>query len=839
MTLASAPSRPPRKPKRSPIFEMDGLMPAVKALSRIRFHRSLGAIAFDVALIAACAFAASRHPHPAVMAVAGIIIASRQHALLILMHEGAHFRLHPRRFWNDLVSDLLLAFPLMISTDGYRRHHLAHHAYLNSDDDPDWTRKLADANWDLPKTKWTLLGVLLRDLCGGGVVDQIRSIGRLKGMGRKAAQGERRAGIAAASIRVAYYALAAAVVTRADAWIPVLLLWFLPAFTILPVILRVRSVAEHFGVPADADLNSSRNYGGPWWERFFFAPHNVGYHLDHHLFPSVPFYHLPALNRFLNRHPHYRRLAHQNDSLFKPTPFSVMSDVTLGSDAAENARKQTSALNRSRRAVRAAAQASSEPIEEPRASRCPYAALWNGGTRDGRARRVRFGSRKPPGPKGWPFLGSLPAYLADAPAFLTRLSKSYGDVVSFRIGRRWMVAVNDPTLIETMMNRDHAAFQKTGLTLRARPILGDGLITSEGERHRAQRRRAQPAFSGTALHLYAEQIPSLVADETRTWRAGDERDLADEMTRLSLRIAGRTLFGAEIGPSAPVVGTAVEALFDYFDRLLLPGSRLWERLPLPKVRRSRAALKTVHALVDALIDAQLKQEKRAPNLLGIYLTALENDPAGGLNRKEIRDQVMTFLMAGHETVATALGWTWHLLTMNPRAADRFYDEIDRVVGSAPPTAEALDRLAYTDAVVKESMRLYPPVWNLTREATVDIDVGAFRIPAGTIIGMSPFVVQRDPRYFAEPLEFRPERWDAARADARPRFSYFPFGGGPRRCIGAGFATMEMKLILATLAQSFRFQPMPAPPIGYKPFITLRPNPGIRVTVQRRTGREAI
>lgn len=328
------------------------LMDVVRRYSRLRVWRSARAIAFDWFIIAVCFAAAIRFPHPAVWIVAGIVITGRQHALLVLMHEGAHFRLHPRRAVNDWIGDWLLAFPFLVSTRGYRNNHIAHHSHLNTDADPDWVRKLAHADWDLPKTKWMLAGVLLRDFFGGGMLDQLRSIGHLRGEKRAARASE--PGSRSRTLgRTAYYAIVAAAVTAASLWIPVLVLWFLPAFILLPVVLRIRSIAEHFALPGETEFNSSRNYLGPWWERAFFTPHNVGYHLDHHLFPSIPFYNLPDFHRFLNRDRQYRRFAYHNDSLFRPTGFSVMNDVVLGDDEEENRRKAATALNHKRRAMKA------------------------------------------------------------------------------------------------------------------------------------------------------------------------------------------------------------------------------------------------------------------------------------------------------------------------------------------------------------------------------------------------------------------------------------------------------------------------------------------------------
>jgi fatty acid desaturase len=317
----------------------------VRRLSRVSAWRSALAMAGDWLLIAAALAVALWLPHPLVWLAAAVVIATRQHALAVLVHEAAHYRLLRDHAWNDCLADPLLAWPLLFTTDGYRRHHLAHHFHLNTADDPDWVRKHG-ADWEFPKTRLGLMRLLLRDLCGGGVPEMVRAMRHFRKAARQQATPRRIVVLA----RLGYYLLAAAAVTLAGLWVEVVLLWFLPLFTLFPTLMRIRSIAEHSALPGRHDLDMTRNVLAPWWERFLFVPHNVHYHLDHHLFPSVPFYRLPELHRLLQQVPDYARHAHQNDSLLGPSSGSVLHDLT--GKAASAARVDAPERSRSRRKPR-------------------------------------------------------------------------------------------------------------------------------------------------------------------------------------------------------------------------------------------------------------------------------------------------------------------------------------------------------------------------------------------------------------------------------------------------------------------------------------------------------
>lgn len=307
----------------SQFHSLHALDPQVRKLSRLQPWKGLAAIAFDWVLVSGLIALALQFPHPIVWVIIGFVVATRQHGLLIIMHDASHYRLLRHRGWNDRISNWFLAWPLLVTTEGYRQNHLAHHWHLNSDDDPDWMRKKGKPEWDFPKTKWQVVRILARDFFGGGIFDQLKAIRDLSGQKLTQAKTKPLPGH-----RLAYYGILAGMITALDLWIPVLLLWFLPAFLVLPVLLRLRSIAEHFGVEGEHELNMSRNIHCGFWERLFLAPHSVGYHLDHHLYPSVPFYNLPKLHAALRTIPDYELHAHQTGSLLGRKGSSVIAEVS-------------------------------------------------------------------------------------------------------------------------------------------------------------------------------------------------------------------------------------------------------------------------------------------------------------------------------------------------------------------------------------------------------------------------------------------------------------------------------------------------------------------------------
>ncbi|MCA1816048.1 MAG: cytochrome P450, partial [Acidobacteria bacterium] len=305
---------------------------------------------------------------------------------------------------------------------------------------------------------------------------------------------------------------------------------------------------------------------------------------------------------------------------------------------------------------------------------------------------------------------------------------------------------------------------------------------------------------------------------------------------LTLSIVGKTLFDADVESDAEELGSALTEIMELFNMLMLPYSEYLEKLPLPQTRRFERARSKLDAIIYRIIEERRRGERDAGDLLSMLLRARDEETDGaGMTDRQIRDEVMTLILAGHETTANALSWTWYLLAQHAEVAPKLHGELDEVLdqGRRLPTVEDLPRLRYTEMVVSESMRLYPPAWVVGRLAVKDFDARGYTIKAGSLVLLSQYVMHRDARYFPEPERFEPERWTAEARESRPAFSYFPFGGGARRCIGEGFAWMEGVLLVATIASRWRMTLDPAHAVEPYPRITLRPRTGVRVTLARR------
>ena len=440
----------------------------------------------------------------------------------------------------------------------------------------------------------------------------------------------------------------------------------------------------------------------------------------------------------------------------------------------------------------------------------------------------------PPGPRRLIPLSGLFAYRKGPLPFFQNLAQQYGDISYFRLGPQEAFFLNHPDYIKDVLVTNHQNFHK-GLALqRAKRLLGEGLLTSEGEFHRRQRRLALPAFHRARVASYAEVMTNYASQTRAGWRDGDTVDMSEEMMRLTLGIVGKTLFDADVVSEAQEVGEAMTVVMDLFNTITLPFFELLQKLPLPQLRRFDKARAKLDAIIYRLIEERRRRSEDRGDLLSMLLLAQDSEGDGGqMTDAQLRDEVMTIFLAGHETTANALTWTWYLLSQNPEAEARLHQEIDEVLGGRLPTFADVPQLKYTEMVLAESMRLYPPAWALGRLAMTECEIGGYVIPPKSLVLMSQFVMHRDPRYFPEPLRFDPDRWTAEARDSRPQFSYFPFGGGPRRCIGESFAWMEGVLLIAALAQHWQMRLVPNHPVALKPVITLRPKHGMRMTLTRR------
>ena len=438
----------------------------------------------------------------------------------------------------------------------------------------------------------------------------------------------------------------------------------------------------------------------------------------------------------------------------------------------------------------------------------------------------------PPGPKGHPLGGNVREYARDPLGFLSRCVREYGDVVELRFMGQPIYLLADPGLIEYVLVENNRNFTKTRILKRNRRLLGEGLLTSEGEFWRRQRRLAQPAFHRKRVAAYGEVMAAFAERSLGAWRDGQTIDVHEEMMHLTLEIVAKCLFDADVGARATDVGKAMKVALEDFSsqRRLL---RIPKGIPTPHNIRFEMAARRLDGVVSAIIENRRKSEEDRGDLLSMLMLA-EDDSGERMTDKQLRDEVMTLFLAGHETTANALSWTFWLLSLNPEVEHELAEELARVLGGRPPTTSDLPTLPYVECVLKESMRLYPPAWVVGREAIAECEVGGYRMAAGTTALMSQWIVHRDHRYHEDPERFDPDRWTAQYEKALPRFAYFPFGGGPRQCIGASFAMTEACLILAAVAQRFKMELAPGQRVEPYASITLRPEKGIRMTLVERS-----
>jgi cytochrome P450 len=453
-----------------------------------------------------------------------------------------------------------------------------------------------------------------------------------------------------------------------------------------------------------------------------------------------------------------------------------------------------------------------------------------------------------PGPEETPFLGSIRPFQANPPQFLTKLAREYGPIARFNLFNLSMYLVTDPDYIRDILVTNHKQFPKSDVGLKVmRRFLGIGLLTSEGAYHRQQRKLAQPAFHMRRIAGYADIMTDYTQRHLATWQDGEVRDVSEEMMALTMYIVCKTLFDADMDDmqgAADSVGKAIHILQqitnDEFKLpLLLP---TW--LPTPNNRRRKEQRSVLYGTLDRIIDERQgsgpvgnQRLHDTGDLLSMLLLA--QDEAGKpLSKQQLRDEVVTLFAAGHETTANTLTWAWYLLSQYPAVEARLHEEVDRVLGMGTdgrlPTLDDLPRLPYTEMVVKETLRLYPPAWGLaSRQAAGDTEIGGYSLPKDSLIFISPYVVHRLPHYYPDPERFDPERFTPEREKELPRYAYIPFGAGPHVCIGNGFAMMEAQLLLATIAQRYRLT-LRQGTVGTEPLITLGVKDGLRMMLAERT-----
>jgi cytochrome P450 len=429
--------------------------------------------------------------------------------------------------------------------------------------------------------------------------------------------------------------------------------------------------------------------------------------------------------------------------------------------------------------------------------------------------------------------GHFRKFRKDPTGFLTEQAK-LGDVSFFRMGSQPGYFLNHPDLVRDLFVVNAHKFMKGRALQRAKTLLGEGLLTSEGAFHLRQRRMIQPAFHKTRIAEYAQSMVGFAEKMATSWKDGDVRDIDQEMMHLTLQIVGKTLFSANVEDYSDSVGAAMTTVSKLFDFLLLPYSEWLQKLPLPQTRRFNRARAPLNSVIFGIIDERRRSGENTGDLLSMLLQARDEEDGGTMTDEQVRDEALTLFLAGHETTSNALTFAWYLLSQNPDKAAKMHDEIERVLKRRLPTIEDVPNLKYTEAVLAEAMRLFPPAWAIGRLALEEHQFGEYTVPKGALVLMSPYVAGRDPRFWQNPETFEPERWQSQSVkEAGQKNIYFPFGGGVRRCIGESFAWTEGVLLLATIARRWKLELMPEQKIGLMPLITLRPKYGMRMKTRAR------
>lgn len=417
--------------------------------------------------------------------------------------------------------------------------------------------------------------------------------------------------------------------------------------------------------------------------------------------------------------------------------------------------------------------------------------------------------------------------------FLTKMSK-LGDVSTFRVGKIPAFLINHPDLIRDLLVTNHSKFIKGRALQRAKGLLGEGLLTSEKEFHLRQRRMIQPAFHRNRISEYAKAMIESGETMSDSWMDGEFRDIDKEMMRLTLWIVGKTLFSANVEDEAMQVGAAMNTIVSMFNFMLLPFSEYLEKLPLPPIRKLKNARKTLDEVIYKIIDERRASGEDKGDLLSMLLLAQDEETGGGMTDKQVRDECLTLFLAGHETTANALTWTFYLLSQNPQAEKKFHAELDDVLGGRALTPEDFGKLKYTEHILAESMRLFPPAWTIGRLATEEHEFNGFQIPKNGLVLASQYVMHRDPRFWENADEFQPERWEKLSIkEAGNKFIYFPFSKGVRNCVGEGFAWMEGVLLLAILGRKWKLSLASEQTIGLQAMVTLRPKYGMKMKIEKR------
>lgn len=445
-------------------------------------------------------------------------------------------------------------------------------------------------------------------------------------------------------------------------------------------------------------------------------------------------------------------------------------------------------------------------------------------------------SHFPPGPPQYRGItGKIRLFLrfrGDMLKMVVETFDKYGDTYDLHVDNQHIFVTRDPELLRQALVEDPDKYDKDavyknpdwGLAF----FIGNGLLTSDGEFWRRQRKLIQPSFHARHIESYAETMVDYAERTADEWRGATEVDVDDAMMKLTLAIVSKTIFGKDVSGDAAQIGDAITVLqHTAGNPPMLP-----QWLPTPHKRRKATALRQLDAITYRLIAERRADTSEHGDLLSLLMNARDED-GEGMSDKQVRDEAITIMLAGHETTANALNWTWMLLAQNPQVEARLHAELDSVLGGRRPTLADLKQLPYTEMVIKESMRLYPPAYGFSRVANQTTRLGDYDVPKGTILNLFTYGTHRDAKLWPDPERFEPERFSAENEKQIPRYAYLPFGGGPRVCVGNSFAMMEARLLLATLAQRYQLRLAPGQTVNTEPLITLRPKDGLRMRVEPR------
>ncbi len=440
----------------------------------------------------------------------------------------------------------------------------------------------------------------------------------------------------------------------------------------------------------------------------------------------------------------------------------------------------------------------------------------------------------PPGPKPFFSFSNVINFRKDTLGFLNQLSKEYGDISFFKMGKQDMIFVNNPDLIKEIFITNSSKFIKGRALELAKVVLGEGLLTSEKEFHTRQRRIIQPSFNHKRINYYGTIMADYAEKYRDKWKDGEIIDIDKEMMNLTLDIVCKTLFDTDMESDTRLIQENLTVALEMFMEITNPFRAILSKLPIPKTLRFEKARKYLDETIMGIIQERRKSEHDRQDLLSILMKLHDEEgDKTGMTDRQIRDEVMTLFIAGHETTSNLLTWTFYLLSQNPEIEEKFYQELEQVLGKRLPTPEDIPNLPYTKKVLTESMRIYPPAWIVGRRNIEEYEIKGFKVKPMTVFLVSQYIMHHNPKYFPQPEVFNPDRWTEEFKGELPRFAYFPFGGGPRLCIGENFAWTEGTLLLSIIAQKWKMKWIPDHPVELSLLITLRPKNGMKMVLEKR------